>query len=231
MSQHLFHELDRLSDRLTALAERTEKAIRNSIDSLFKGDIESAKKIIKEDRKIDQEEVEIEEECLKILALYQPVASDLRFIITILKVNGELERVGDHAKNIAERILDLPVGSIEQIPQTLEEMKEHALSMLRRSIESFTELDLKIVQRIHQDDELVDGLNRSIFVKMKQEVRAHSENLEFGLVIMSVARHLERVADLATNIAEDVEYLIEGEITRHAHHTGSKITSRILKQN
>jgi phosphate transport system protein len=160
-------------------------------------------------------DVKIEEDCLKILALHQPVAIDLRRITTVMKITGELERVADLGVNIAERASSLVgIESIE-IPAKLQEMARVALEMLHQSIDSYVELDSQLAQQVILEDNIVDERNRQIIDELTAVIKLNPEQVEAGLHLFSASRHIERVADHATNIAEDVVYLVEGEIIRH----------------
>ena len=226
MNKHLLSEIDRLKLEIISLAATVEQAIRHAVRALFERDRVLAENVIERDRKIDQIEVEIEEDCLKTLALYQPVASDLRFMIAVLKVNNELERIGDIAKNIAERALDLQEFEPVAIPPALEEMSRKAEAMVRASLDALISLDVNLARRVRADDNEVDTLNRQMFSDIQRMMHETPDRIEVLMEILSVSRYLERVADLATNIAEDVIYLVEGTIARHVKRT---TTSRIEK--
>jgi phosphate transport system protein len=171
--------------------------------------------VVDGDAAVDQTEVDIEEDCLKLLALYQPVAKDLRFIITVLKVNNDLERIGDLAVNIAERALFLCSQPPVQAPFDLAEMRTEALAMLKKSLDALMRQDVALARQVRTSDDKVDDINREIYSKISAAIRANPDHVERLLSHLSVSRHLERIADHATNIAEDVLYLVEGEIVRH----------------
>jgi phosphate transport system protein len=159
--------------------------------------------------------VDLEEDCLKILALYQPVATDLRLIVSVMKINNDIERIGDLAVNIAERTLFLCTEPPIEAPSDLADMRTKALAMLTGSLDSLVRQDTKRAREVRTGDDEVDDLNRQIFREFSAAVRKNPENVECLLSYLSVGRHLERIADYATNIAEDVIYLMEGEIVRH----------------
>ena len=181
-------------------------------DSLINGDINLAKDIIQADKEIDIMEIDIEEECLKILALHQPVAIDLRFIIAVLKINNDLERIGDLSSNISKVTLLYENTDSFDIPEPIVSMADIVLKMLKQSLDSITFRDSKFTEAIQKSDNLVDQLHSDVYSLVKS-------NLESGfnmwLPMLSVSRYLERIADHCTNIAEDVEYLVTGNITRH----------------
>jgi phosphate transport system protein len=170
---------------------------------------------MEEDSAIDQMEVEIEEDCLKVLALHQPVAIDLRLIIAILKINNDLERVGDLAVNIAERSAFLSTQEKVDIPSDFMKMAEISRDMLKKSLDALVTEDSELAHQVCGMDDDVDAINREMFIRIQAKIKAEPARMESLIHLLSVSRHLERIADLATNIAEDVVYMIEGEIIRH----------------
>ena len=192
-----------------------EENVRMSVDSLKNRDTELAKKVIDNDHHIDQREVELEEDCLKILALYQPVANDLRFIVAVMKINSELERISDLAVNIAERAKFLSSQEPFDIPFDFSAMAEKVQSMLRKSIDALVSLDAATAYNVCAMDDYVDNLNREMYLIVEDMAKKVPEKIKEMLHYLGVSRHLERIADSATNIAEDIIYLIDGEIVRH----------------
>ena len=218
MSLHFHREVDRLIEDLISFGEGIEDQLNESIAALVERDVKSAKRVIRNDGDMDQIEVEMEEECLKLLALHQPLASDLRQIISVLKINNDLERVGDHACNIAERVLDLNELPPIEIPKKILTMSKQARLMLRMSLLSFVESDKMLTQGVFGMDDEVDELNKAVF---KQQIKAIEETpaeAEQRILLLSICKQLERVGDLASNIAEDVVYLMSGDIIRHGGH-------------
>lgn len=214
MSIHLQKDIEKLKNKILALSAIVEKAVIEAFASIESCDANLAQKVIKGDKEIDQLEIDVEEECLKLLALHQPVATDLRFIIAVLKINNDLERIGDLAVNIAERTLFLSKQDTEYtIPSHLREMAETAESMLRRSLDALINMDADLARNIFKSDDIVDSLLHKMYVYM--ENTEGQGNLKSMMRIIFAARHIERIADLATNIAEDVIYTIEGGIVRH----------------
>ncbi len=215
MSKHLEHELDRLETQLLTLSAQVEESIHAAVRALENRDVALAEQIIHDDRIIDEMEVDLEEECLKILALYQPVAGDLRFIIAALKINNELERVGDLAASVAKRVRKLAAAPPIDLPVNLRELAEKTLSLLRQSLDSFVRLDTQLAHQVCFLDKEVDKRNRAVEKMVTQALKETPDQDEAMLQILWVARSLERVGDHATNIAEDVIYMLEGEIVRH----------------
>ena len=215
MARHLQAELDNLKKELLHIASMVESATEKALVALLERRAELAQEVIDEDDYIDDKEVRIEEECLKILALYQPVANDLRFVITALKVNNDMERVGDLAVNIAERALYLSTREMLTVTLDLPEMTSDVMTMLRGSLDALTRKDTELARRIIAMDDKVDEANRRIFKELKRMMRKSPDTIKRALHLLSTSRHLERIADLATNVCEDVVYMVEGEVIRH----------------
>jgi phosphate transport system protein len=215
MAQHLQRELENLKKKLLALSARVEASVRDATLSIEKRNAELAQKIIDSDIDIDNKEIEIEEDCLKILALHQPVAIDLRFIVAVLKINNDLERIGDLAVNIAERAVFLASQPKVNVPVDLVDMAHKAQSMLKQSLDALINLDAKLAHKVCASDDVVDGLNRQMYLKVQEAILANPEQISALIHLLSASRHLERIADHTTNIAEDVIYMIEGQIVRH----------------
>jgi phosphate transport system protein len=215
MPVHLQREIENLKKKLLALGARVEQTVQEATLSIETRDYELAQKIIQNDPRIDRMEVGIEEDCLKILALHQPVATDLRFIVAVLKMNADLERIGDLAVNIAERSAFLskhpPVG----FSLGLVEMADKAQNMLKHSLDALIGLNSGLAQDVCAADDAVDAMNRQMYIKIQDAIRNNPEHIESLIHLLSVSRHLERIADHATNIAEDVIYMVEGRIARH----------------
>ena len=212
---HLERAIDELKRLILSLGADVEESVRLSVQSLTQRKSEQALKVIEADYKIDQSEVFIEEECLKILALYQPVANDLRLIISILKINNDLERIGDLSVNIAERAVYLSTEARADLPFDLQNMAEKVRSMLKRSLDALVNRDEKLARKVCEDDDAVDDLNREMYVCVEQTIKKDPDNLNSYIQLLSASRYLERIADHTTNIAEDVIYLVTGEIIRH----------------
>ena len=215
MSKHLERDLDLLQHDLLVLAASVEEAIHKAIRALQGREPDQAEEVIAGDVQIDQEENHIEEECLKILALHQPVAVDLRRIATALKVNTDLERMADLAEDIAERALHLARLPPVPVPEALQRMTDLTTTMVRQSLDAFVNLDPRQARRICRLDDEVDRYNNEIIQELIDMMRESPAKVEAALSLFSVTRHLERIADHATNIGEDVVYLVEGTIIRH----------------
>ena len=216
MTQHMQREMDKLKKMILALSAVVEESVQKAVESLQRMDVPLAQAVVQGDDQIDEMEVDLEEECLKILALHQPVAIDLRFIISVLKINNDLERISDLAVNVAERTIGLTsVGRIPE-PFDLSGMSRKVEIMLEKSLDSLVNLDAQLAREVCRLDDEVDDLHKENYSLIKTQIRQYPERLDALVQYISVSRHLERIADLTTNIAEDVMYMIEGEIVRHS---------------
>jgi phosphate transport system protein len=215
MSVHLKKEIDNLKKELLTLYGMVEDNLWQAVKSIKNRDLNLAQRVIDSDIQTDQMEVCVEEDCLKILALHQPVAIDLRFIITALKINNDLERIGDLAVNIAERSQFLSLQEEIEMPFDFETMAEKTQAMLKKSLDALINIDCDLAGEVCQADDQVDAINRQMYDQVKEQVKKSPENIDTLIHLLSVSRHLERIADHATNIAEDVIYMVRGEIIRH----------------
>jgi len=215
MSVHLIRDLDELHHDLLSMSAVVEELIQQAVGGLAAPSEEFARELARQDDDIDRWDVRIEESCLKILALHQPVASDLRRIAAVLKITGELERVADLGVHIAERACGMASLPEIAVLDKLKEMARISLDMLHRSIDSYVALDGDAARKVCAEDDIVDELNREIIRDLVHSMQRNPELVEAFMQLFSASRHVERVADHATNIAEDVVYLVEGEIIRH----------------
>ena len=218
MSLHFHREVDRLIDDLITFGSSIEDQLEQAVNAVQNRDIQSAKRVMRDDGDMDQIEVEMEEECLKLLALHQPLGSDLRQLISVLKINCDLERVGDHASNIAERAVDLDKLPPVEMPAEILEMSKQARLMLRMSMLAFLETDQTLTHGVFEMEDEIDALNKTIFSQQVKIIEKNPAEAEQRILMLSISKQLERVGDLASNIAEDVVYLMSGEIIRHAGH-------------
>ena len=219
MSIHLHQDLERLEKSLLYLAAQVEDAVRKALAAVLERRPDLAEEVIRGDRVIDEREVEIEEECLKLLALHQPVATDMRWLISVVKTNSDLERMADLACNIAERAKSLEIYPLFPAPRQIAEMVHISTRMVRDALDSFVEMDAAKAARVISDDDRMDALNLDVIGQLQDTMRSSPDNVDPALHCFSASRHLERIADLATNIAEDLIYLVEGRIVRHLHDT------------
>jgi len=215
MAQHLQREIEQLKKKILTLGATVEGSVRKAVNSIEHRDTSLAQAVIDGDSAIDQLEVDLEEDCLKILALHQPVAIDLRFIVAVLKINSDLERIGDLATNMAERTIFLAAQPDTAAPFNLHMIAEKAQAMVKRSLDSLVNLDAAMARQVCRMDDEVDKLNREAFELVKEAIRRSPEQVETLIAYLSVSRYCERIADHATNVAEDVIYMTDGLIARH----------------
>jgi phosphate transport system protein len=218
MTKHFDRELEKLKKKILSLSALVEERVYLAIKAIESRDPDLAERIIRSDHEIDEIEVEVEEECLKILALYQPVAVDLRLIVTVIKINNDLERIGDEAVNIAERIQSIAKRSTYSFHFDYTEMAEIAAAMLKQSLDALVNLDIDTAFRVLTLDDEVDDIQSKAYSQIKKAMGEHPEEMTYLINLYLISRHLERIADHATNIAEEVIYLIEGEIIRHGNY-------------
>jgi phosphate transport system protein len=215
MTKHIHRQIDGLKQKILYVGTLVEEAIAKAISALINRDGVLAEKIIANDSVIDRMEVEVEEECLKILALYQPVAADLRFVVATLKINNDLERMGDLAKNIAKRAAFIAKADPIDVPIDFRTMAMQAQHMVKQSLDALVNADANLARQVRIEDDVVDDSRQRIRQQVLQGIRRSPEKTEYLLKFNSVSKHLERLADMATNVAEDVIYMVEGEIVRH----------------
>ncbi|MXW22494.1 MAG: phosphate signaling complex protein PhoU [Candidatus Dadabacteria bacterium] len=210
-------ELVLLNKKLLEMASLVESMIAKSIKALREGNMILAQEVISTDDQVNAMEIEIDNLCVKILALYQPEAKDLRTVTMIMKVNNDLERIGDHASSISRMALFMadypPIKPLVDIPK----MADKAMEMLRESLDAFIRRDAKLAVAVCQKDDEVDNYEPQIVRELITFVMSDPSTLNRALRYIYVARHIERVADLATNIAEDAYYIATGEVLKHQH--------------
>jgi phosphate transport system protein len=215
MTKHIHRQIDGLKQKILYVGTLVEEAIAKAISALINRDALMAQKVIANDAVIDRMEVEVEEECLKIFALYQPVANDLRFVVAVLKINNDLERMGDLARNIAKRVTYLSKAEPMELPVDFRGMAQQAQNMVKQSLDALVNADAALARQVREEDDAVDESRQRIRQQILAAIRRNPERTEYLLKFNSVSKHLERLADMATNVAEDVIYMVEGEIVRH----------------
>jgi phosphate transport system protein len=218
MTKHFQRELKKIKKMILSLGAIVEERVRLASQAMEDWELDLASKIISSDHEVDEMEVEIEEECLKILALHQPVAVDLRFIVAVIKINNDLERIGDQAVNIAERIESIAKHAAPN--ETYFDqygMAGKAEKMLKMSLDALVNLDIDLAFRVLLLDNEVDAIQKEAYDRIKMAVKEDPEKVGLLINLLLISRHIERLADHATNIAEEVIYLIEGEIVRHGN--------------
>ena len=214
-SSHYEKELQEIKNGLIYLGALTEKAIQAAMKSLSERNSDIAHKVIEADDEIDRLDTELEERCIKVLALRQPTAIDLRFITTAIKITGHLERIGDMAVNIAEKAI-LLIGEPQLKPYIdLPRMADLVTEMIKDSLDSFIRNDLCMAQKVQQTEQVIDDLNEQIFRELLTFMMEDSKSIHRALLIMQVSKNLERIADHAKGIADMVTYMVTGECVRH----------------
>lgn len=216
MARYFERELDRLKTNFLGLSGLVEENYHRAIDALKRKDENLAAKVRQFDKDIDQAEVDLEEDCLQLLTLYQPFARDLRYIVAILKINNDLERIGDLATNLAKRAVSFSHYSYN-LPPEFADMAEKVGKMISDVLDAFSREDLELAKQVLHRDDAVDELNSVIYNLVRQRLQESLPPDETGAMIhlLTVSRQLERTADHVTNIAEDVIYYLEGSIVRH----------------
>jgi phosphate transport system protein len=215
MAKQFQRELEKIKKSILSLGAMVEDRVRLAIKSIEKRDADMAEQIIRMDYEIDEMEVDIEEECLKVLALHQPVAVDLRFLVSVIKINNDLERIADETVNIAHRVKTISKNRDIKFIFDYTTMAEKASAMLKMSLDAMVRLDTDTAFKVCLMDDDVDIFVGQAYEQLKQSIRATSGNTGVLINMFLVSRHIERIADHATNIAEEVIYVTDGEIVRH----------------
>lgn len=215
MDRHFQHELESLKTTLIKMGSVVEENISHALQALLDQNEDLAKSVMENEKRINTLELEIDNAIIDLLALQQPVASDLRFIIAAQKINNDLERIGDHAVNIAQSDISLisikPIDSLLELPK----MAVTTKMMLRQALDSFILMDPKMAQKVLASDDQIDELNRNMISEVINLLKSDKRTIECGLELIRVSRNLERVADITTNIAEEVIFHTEARIVKH----------------
>jgi len=220
MTLHFQREVEKLKRMILNEAAVVEASLQKAIQALKNRDLDLARQVVESDDVIDAMEIEVEEESLKILALHQPVAIDLRFIISTIKINNDLERIGDLAANLAARTAHLARTPEVPIAEDIFIMASLAQMMVKESLDALVNMNVSLAETVCDTDEQVDILHKKMFVFVEEAIKQDIENIDGYMQQLGISRYLERIADHATNIAEDVMYMVEGEIRRHIRPNG-----------
>lgn len=215
MAIDLHKELLNLRRETLNLGAIVEERVRSVAEAIETGDVELARTVKRGDKEIDELEVQIESECLRVLALGGPVASDLRFVLGVMRINSQLERVGDLARSISKRVINVNVLPTIELPRALVDLGHAARGMLSDALAAMSNEDAALCREVRAADERVDDLRREVFYWARDEMPKRAEASQAIIDILSMAQKLERIGDLANNIAGDVIFLVEGEIVRH----------------
>ena len=230
MRIHLQRDIATLNRGVLALSAEVENEVRTAVQAFEDRDEALARQVVDGEARTDVMEVDLEEDCLKTLALHQPVAADLRYIVSVLKINRDLERISGLAVHIAERALFLCGQPQIDIPFRMGEMAAKSQAMLKKVMDAFVNMDAAAAREVCADDGEIDARNRDNYEQVKRAVLQTPALFPQLLNILHVSRHLERIADHATNIAEDLIYLIEGRIVRHSQDVSDKVLPRTHRQ-
>lgn len=217
MPRRLHIELEKLKKMILSLGGMVEERVRLAILAIDRRDRAIAEQVINGDHEVDEMEVEMEEECLKVMALYQPVAVDLRFINTVIKINNDLERIADEAVNIAERVDQIQQPDNAVFPFDHVDMGEKSERLLKLALDALVNMDADLAYHVCKQDDEVDAIKDRVYEMAVKAMADHPDKVKHIINLLLISRHIERIADHATNIAEEVIYLIEGEIIRHGH--------------
>jgi phosphate transport system protein len=216
MSLHLQRQIDRLKKLVLSLGAMVEESVHQAIEAVQKRDPAMARQVIEGDARIDQMEIDVEEECLHTLALHQPVAFDIRYVVAVLKINNDLERIGDLAVNIAEQAVFLAEEArLETLPFDATTMADRARTMLKQAMDALVQIDPDLADGMRGTDDEVDALHRQAYQNIAAAIRDNPQYTDQYINLLNLSRHLERIADHAVNIAEDVIYMARGDILRH----------------
>lgn len=215
MTRHIERDLEKIKKLVLTMGGLVEQSLQQGTRGLIEWDEQSARAAVDADREIDRLQLEIDEECLKALALHQPVAGDLRFITSTMKICNDLERIGDLACNLGERVLAMLNKHVRSEPLHFAKMVEVTRGMLRDSLDALVNEDSKLAREVCMRDDQVDEINSQHFEILQDKMRRDPGEVFAAVSLLSATRNIERIADLATNIAEDVVFLVEALDIRH----------------
>ncbi|MBU3915136.1 phosphate signaling complex protein PhoU [bacterium] len=217
MTRSFQHELDKIKRTVLSLGAEVEDRVRRAAEALETCSEKLSKEIIASDKEINRLEINLEVECLMVLARHQPVAIDLRFVVAVIKMNNELESIADQAVNIAERVEVMARTKNKVSRHDYAPMMKIALTMLKNSLDALVNKDIKLAFSVIIQDDEVDDLKKQAYHKIKDLIQIHPQEAEYLINLLLVSRHIEKIGDHATNIAEEVAYMVEGEIVRHGN--------------
>lgn len=215
MPADLEKEMISLRRAILTMGASVQARVDQAFEAFLERDVEQARRVRGGDREIDEMEVDIEGECLRMLALCHPVARDLRFVLATIRIDNDLERIADHAKSIAKRVIDLHDLEPIEIPPTIYTMAQTAREMLADSLRALADEDAELASRVRESDQTVDDIQKSVFDWAQKQIPEDVSSTRTVIDVLSVIRAIERIADLATNVAEDVMFIVEGQVVRH----------------
>lgn len=215
MERHFEEEFDRIKSKILMMGSLVEDQIRNALTALIERDEALARQVIENDHKVNTFDVEIDEMALDALVRYQPVARDLRFVTTAMKISTELERMSDLAENICERAIELNDEPQLKPYIDIPHMAERARIMVKESLDSFVKMDSALARKVIQDDDFIDNLTEQLFRELLSFMIENPKTISRAIRLSFISKYIERIADHATNVAELVVYMVEGKIIRH----------------
>ena len=215
MARHFELELDQLRTQLIRMGSLVEEQIDLAVSAITSSDVKLARMILERDKRVDEFDNAIDQQCMRIFALAQPVAIDLRLLMAALKINNELERIGDIAVNLAERVEALLPHAEFVKGTSLQAMATAARNMVKDAIDSFVNNDPALARKVLESDDLIDNFDREMFIQMKQSMKESAVHIEPAAHMLIISRHVERLGDHSTNIAEDVIFLVNAKIIKH----------------
>jgi len=215
MTRHFLHELENLKRSVMAMGGLVETAVARAMRAFLEKDLHVARDVLEGDDEVNEFEITIEEEVLKLMALYAPTARDLRFLAGVFKIVNDLERVGDLAVNLAERALDRRSNDVRPGIRQLDEMSDHVRNMLRRSLDAFLSQNVQAAREVLEMDDRADEFLRQVYEGQVGSMQQGATEFEAAMRILASAKYMERIADHATNVAEDVVYMATGEVVKH----------------
>lgn len=218
MSKHFEQQINMLKSMILSMAELVERNVVDAVRALEEGDTDLALEVIFNDTKIDEKDIKIGEECLHTIALYHPVASDMRTVASVLTINKDLERIGDLSVNLAEQAILLAKEPLSgDVPYALNDEADRVVSMVNRSLNALVSDNATLAREVLSADDEVDQIHRQMYQRVKEGVEKYPHRAGSLIDLLVASRQLERIADHAVNIAEDVIYMVDGELVRHNH--------------
>ena len=215
MTKSMQEDMSLLKQRILRMGGMVEEATRNATVALTQRRADLARRVIESDDTIDMIELDVDEECLRILALHQPVAGDLRFITAAMKINNDLERIGDLACNVAERAIDLSARDPLVLPLHFERMTEIVRGMLHDALDALVNRNAQLARRVLEQDVEINAIHKEHYGLLQDAMKSSADNVEAAVDLLSASRQIERIGDQTKNIAEDVVFLVEGQVIRH----------------
>ena len=215
MGVNLQNDIIELRRSLLSMGALVEQRVNDIVDSLIDSNLATAEAVRNGDDEIDQMEVSIEAQCMRLLALAHPVATDLRFVLAVIRISGELERIGDLARGIAKRIIKLSQVDAVELPSSLIDLAFGSRTMLSDVLSAMGSEDAQLCRQVRRSDQRIDDIHKTVLVWAREEIPKSSESASMAIEFLSIAQRFERIADLAAHVADDVIFLIEGRVVRH----------------